>query len=126
MSSHSATILYVEDNMDNLTLVKRVLQAEGVEVLEAKNAAEGLKLARERHLDLIIADIQLPEIDGLTLTTLLKSDPRFEDIPIIAITANVLEGARERSLAAGCNGFIQKPIDVDHLPGQILRYLVKE
>lgn len=123
MQETAPTILYVEDTIDNRILVRRVLQAEGYNVLEASNAQEGLQLAQSNRLDLILVDINLPEVDGLTLTTHLKSDPDLSRVPIVALTANVMRGDRERSLAAGCDGYIQKPIDVDMLPRQIARFL---
>lgn len=123
MATKTMTVLYVEDTIDNRILVRRVLQAEGYKVLEAGTAQEGLELAITQRPDLILVDINLPEVDGLTLTTHLKSDPDFLKIPIVAMTANVMRGDRERSLAAGCDGYIQKPIDVDMLPLQIARFL---
>jgi len=123
MSEKPLAILYVEDNLDNRILVQRVLQAEGYAFQGASSAAEGLKLARERRPDLILVDINMPEVDGLSMTRELKSDPRFSDVPVIAITANVMRGDRERTLAAGCDGYIQKPVDIDLLPRQIVRFL---
>ena len=117
------TVLYVEDTIDNRILVRRILQAEGYTVLEAGTTQEGLELAYNEHPDLILVDINLPEVDGLTFTTRLKSDPKLADVPIVALTANVLRGDRERSLRAGCNGYIQKPIDVDTFPDIIAKYL---
>ena len=119
----SATILYVEDNPDNRMLVRRILQAEGFSVLEADNATMALELLREQSPDLILMDINMPDIDGYTLTARLKSLPKMLNVPIIALTANVMKGDRERSLEAGCDGYIQKPIDVDKLPMQINRFL---
>ncbi|NIS81891.1 MAG: response regulator [Anaerolineales bacterium] len=123
MATETFKILYVEDTIDNRILVRRVLQAEGYTVLEAGTAQEGLELAITQRPDLILVDINLPEVDGLTLTTHLKSDPDFSLVPIVALTANVMRGDRERSLAAGCDGYIQKPIDIDLLPLQIARFL---
>ena len=117
------TVLYVEDNTDNRILVKRVLQAEGFDFLGAGDAVEGLQLAHEHHPDVILVDINMPLIDGLTMTSQLKTDPLFSTTPIIAITANVMHGDRERTLSAGCDGYIQKPIDIDQLPTQIERIL---
>jgi CheY-like chemotaxis protein len=116
-------VLYVEDNYENLMLIKRVLQAEGYQVFEAGNVEEGLQRAHETHPDLILVDIHLPGADGLEIATSLRADPQFAQTPIIAITANVLDRERERSLRAGCNGFIQKPIDVDGLPALIAGFL---
>ncbi len=119
------TVLYVEDTVDNRILVRRILQAQGFNILEAGTAKEGLELALTGQPDMILVDINLPEVDGLTFTQHLKSDPKLENIPVVALTANVLRGDRERSLLAGCNGYIQKPIDVDLFPSQI-EYFIKQ
>ncbi len=118
------TILYVEDNAENRLLVRRILQAEGYQVLEADSARAAIEVVRSQPPDLILMDINLPEIDGYTLTSRLKSIPAFGRIPIIALTANVMRGDRERTLEAGCDGYIQKPIDVDTLPEQVDRFLL--
>ncbi len=119
----SYTVLYVEDTVDNRILVRRILQAEGHTLLEAGSAQEGLQLALSEHPDLILVDINLPEVDGLTFTKRLKTDPKLANVPIVALTANVLRGDRERSLRAGCDGYIQKPIDVDLFPSQIKHFI---
>ncbi len=118
-----ARILYIEDNSDNRLLVKRILEAEGYTLLEAANAHEGLAKALVERPDLVLMDINLPEIDGYTTTARLKATPGLEHIKVIALTANVMKGDREKTLAAGCDGYIQKPIDVDALPRQIARFL---
>jgi two-component system cell cycle response regulator DivK len=123
MVESARSILYVEDNLENRILVQRILEAEGYAFLGASNAHEGLDLARSHHPDLILVDINMPEVDGLTMTRELKSDARFENVPVIAVTANVMRGDRERTLKAGCDGYIQKPIDVDLLPRQIVHFL---
>lgn len=117
------TVLCVEDNRDNRVLVRRILQAEGHTVLEAANAFEGLQMALVQRPDIILVDINMPHIDGLTLASRLKAYPGLAGVPVIAITANVMHGDRERSLAAGCDGYIQKPIDIDALPEQVARFL---
>ncbi len=117
------TILYVEDNTENRLLVRRILQAEGFMIVEAANASQAYDRIREGIPDLILMDINLPEIDGYTLTARLKTLPELNHVPIIALTANVMRGDRERTLEAGCDGYIQKPIDVDTLPILINRYL---
>jgi two-component system cell cycle response regulator DivK len=117
----SAKILYIEDNFDNRTLVKRVLQAEGYTVLEAEDGPSGIRVALETRPDLILMDINLPEVDGYTATTKLKEI--LANVPIIAMTANVMKGDRERTFEAGCDGYIQKPIDVDKLPEQVAYFL---
>jgi len=116
-------ILYIEDNPDNRMLVKRVLEAEGYSVAEAANAHDGMQQALAEPPALILMDINLPEVDGYTTTSRLKITPGLEKVKIIALTANVMRGDREKTLAAGCDGYIQKPIDVDLLPRQIARYL---
>jgi len=116
-------ILYIEDNADNRTLVKRVLMAEGFEVMEAPDGASGLRLIQTTPPDLILMDINLPEVDGYELTTRFKSLPELKDTPIVALTAYVMKGDREKTLSAGCDGYIQKPIDVDRLPEQIHSFL---
>jgi two-component system, cell cycle response regulator DivK len=122
----NAVILYIEDNIDNRTLIRRILTAEGYELIEAGNAGEALSALKILHPDLILMDINMPEVDGYTLTTQIRALPGFENIPIVALTANVMRGDREKSLEAGCDGYIQKPIDIDLLPQQIERYLRKK
>ena len=123
--SDKATILYVEDNPENRVLIQRILMVEGYTVIFAENAMEALASAKQEKLDLILMDINLPDVDGYTLTSQLRQMPNINRIPILALTANVMKGDRERSLEAGCDGYIQKPIDVDELPRQIAQYLQK-
>jgi len=123
MADMKATILYIEDNPESRLLVRRILQAEGYHVLEAESAMRATEVVKNHRPDLILMDINLPEIDGYTLTTQFKSHPSLRDVPIVALTANVMKGDRERTLAVGCDGYIQKPIDVDLLPAQIAVYL---
>jgi two-component system cell cycle response regulator DivK len=119
----NATILYVEDNIDNRTLVRRILMAEGYNLLEAVNATQGLEILKDARPDLILMDINMPDMDGYSLTAKIKGTPGLESIPIIALTANVMRGDREKSLEAGCDGYIQKPIDIDLLSEQIEHFL---
>ena len=119
-------ILYIEDNPENRLLMRRVLMAEGYVVEEADDGNSGLQTAAESPPDLILIDINLPEIDGYEVTARLKQLPNLADVPIIAVTANVMKGDREKTLAAGCDGYIQKPIDIDLLPSQIESFLKKE
>lgn len=116
-------ILYIEDNPENRLLIKRILKAEGYQVLEARDAHQALQTLQDQRPDLILMDINLPEIDGYALTTQIKSIPGMTGVPIIALTANVMKGDRERTMRAGCDGYIQKPVDVDNLPDQINHYL---
>ena len=103
-------ILIVEDNVANMKLAVMVLEKQDHEVLQAKDAEAGLVLAREQHPDLILMDIQLPGMDGLAATRLLKGDTATRDIKIVALTALAMTGDRERIEAAGCDGYIAKPI----------------
>jgi len=123
MLTPSVRILYIEDNHENRILVKRVLEAEGYTVIEAPNAKVGMAHAQADRPDLILMDINLPEVDGYTTTARIKATPGLESVKVIALTANVMKGDREKTLAAGCDGYIQKPIDVDQLPRQIARFL---
>ncbi len=120
------TILYVEDNSENRMLVRRVLEAEGYEVAEASNASDATEKILSARPGLILMDINMPGIDGYALTARIKATPGFASVPIIAVTANVMRGDRERSLEAGCDGYIQKPIDIDLLSQQIERFLARK
>lgn len=117
-------ILYIEDNSDNRKLVRRVLEWEGYEVVEAKDGMEALNRLATEPIDLALLDINMPDIDGYTLTSTIRSNPAYARIPIVAVTANVMRGDRERSLQAGCDGYIQKPIDIDMLSEQIERFMM--
>ncbi len=121
----NTTILYVEDNLANRILIRRILMAEGYTIIEAENASEALRVVENQVPDLILMDINMPDVDGYTLTAQLKKIPTLTTIPIIALTANVMKGDRERTLQAGCDGYIQKPVDVDALPKIVERYLQK-
>jgi two-component system cell cycle response regulator DivK len=118
-----ASILYIEDDPLNRILIQRVLNAEGYDVTFAENAAEALSHLEQKTYNLILMDINLPDIDGYSLTTKLRQMPEYKGTPIVALTANVMKGDRERSLESGCDGYIQKPIDVDSLPDQIKVFL---
>ena len=117
------TVLYVEDNYENRILVRRILQAEGFKVVEAENAGQAFSRLNSEIPDLILMDINMPDMDGYSLTAKLKANPQLQEIPVVALTANVMKGDRERSLKAGCDGYIQKPVDVDTFPQQIARFL---
>jgi len=118
-------ILYIEDNRDNRNLVRRVLMASDYEfeVEEAENALLGIEMAQQNPPDLILMDMSMPEMDGLTATRYIRDMDSLRDIVIVALTANAMEGDRERTLEAGCDGYIRKPIDVDKLPDEIIHYL---
>jgi two-component system cell cycle response regulator DivK len=123
MDENRGTILYVEDNPDNRMLIRRVLGAEGYTVHEAPDAHQALSTLKTLHPDLILMDINMPDMDGYTLTAHIRALPNLGLIPIVALTANVMKGDRERSLEAGCDGYIQKPVDIDTLTQQIERFL---
>lgn len=123
--SDKGTVLYIEDNIDNRVLVRRVLEAESYTVFECSHPQQAVEVTKQVKPDLILMDINMPELDGYTLTARIKSNPGFENVPIIALTANVMRGDREKSLQAGCDGYIQKPIDIDTISNQIERYIRK-
>jgi two-component system cell cycle response regulator DivK len=120
---NKGTILYVEDNPDNRLLVKRILLSEDYSLLEATDAIEALNVLKTARPDLILMDINMPDMDGYTLTAKIKSLPGFEGVPILAVTANVMRGDREKTLEAGCDGYIQKPLDIDQLTREIERFI---
>ena len=104
-------ILLIEDNAVNRRLAQFLLKSKGYEVWEATNAPEAFATLRERRPDLILMDIQLPEVDGLTATRRLKADPTTCDIPVVAVTSYAMRGDEAMALAAGCSGYVTKPID---------------
>jgi CheY-like chemotaxis protein len=109
------SILVVDDNPQNLKLARVMLRAEGYEVRTAVNAEEALELLDGYTPRLILMDIQLPGMDGLELTRRLKADPARRDVLIIALTAYAMKSDHERALAAGCDGYLAKPIDIEAL-----------
>lgn len=116
-------ILIVDDNPSNTKLLEFLLSANGYAVRTAANADEALAALAGWKPRLILMDIQLPGMDGLALTRRLKADPLTSDIPIIAATAYAMKGDQERALAAGCSGYVTKPIDTRQLPRDLERYL---
>jgi two-component system cell cycle response regulator DivK len=125
LENKKGTILYVEDNPDNRSLIRRVLEAENYAVVEAINATQALEKLNNSNIDLVLMDINMPDMDGYTLTAKIKAIDKFSKIPIVAVTANVMRGDREKSLGAGCDGYIQKPIDIDTLSQQIERFIIR-
>ncbi len=116
-------ILLVEDNASNRELAKMVLAGKGFEVDVAVDGDEGLHKALSRVYDLVLMDIELPGKDGLTVTRMLRSDPKTASVPIVALTANAMKGNEQEALAAGCSGYISKPIEVANFVQRISRYL---
>jgi two-component system cell cycle response regulator DivK len=116
-------ILYVEDNFENRLFVRRVLESMGLEMLEAYDGQAGIDMAQTEKPDLILMDVGLPGMDGLETTAKIKANPSIGQIPVIALTANAMKGDRERCLAAGCDGYLQKPIGVTELRQQVLQFL---
>ena len=111
----SATILYIEDNPDNSLLVQRALNARGYQVLWAADGMSGIEQAEAHSPDLILLDINLPDIDGYEVARRLRAHDSLGAIPIMAITANALKGDAEKALAAGCDAYIAKPIQLHEL-----------
>jgi two-component system cell cycle response regulator DivK len=106
-----STVLVIEDNPQNLKLAQLVLAKAGHEVLAAADATAGLALARERRPALVVMDVQMPGLDGLAATRMLRADPATADIKVLALTALAMRGDEERVLAAGCDAYLAKPFD---------------
>lgn len=116
-------ILYVEDNDDNVYMLSRRLKRKGFDVIVAGDGAAGIALARSEAPALILMDLSLPVLDGWEAARRLKADEATRSIPIIALSANVLEGERERAIAAGCDDYDTKPVDFDRLLAKINAFL---
>ncbi len=116
-------ILVVEDNDTNMYLIKFILEKSGYEVIEATEGAVGVELAVKEKPDLVIMDVQLPDIDGLEATKRIRASEADSDIPIVALTSFAMAGDRERALAAGCTGYIEKPINPDTFIAEIEKFL---
>lgn len=118
-----ARILVIEDNLDNYDLVQFLLSQEGYEVLGAANGRTGGEMVREIRPDLVLLDLSLPQISGWELASSLKSDPETANVPILALTGHTLPGDREKALAAGCDGYISKPIDINEFIEQVKEFI---
>jgi CheY-like chemotaxis protein len=112
-------ILYVEDNDDNVYMLKNRLTRAGFVVIIATNGTQGVAMATSEQPDLILMDLTLPDIDGEEATRRIKADPATQHIPVIALTANAMAGDRENALAAGCDDFDTKPVELQRLLGKI-------
>lgn len=126
-SGDKIRVLIVDDVSETRENVRKLLQFESdVDVVGvARTGKEAIQLSQDLNPDVVLMDINMPDMDGYTLTAKIKSMPGFERIPILAITANVMRGDREKSLEAGCDGYIQKPLDVDQLVNEIERFLAR-
>lgn len=123
MNSTKATILYIEDDLASRSLVERTLRHAGYQMLVADCGLAGIDIARREQPDLILTDINLPDLSGREITTMLRSDERFKYTPIVALTAQILSEQRELTMAAGITGYLTKPVDIEALPGQVEYYL---
>jgi CheY-like chemotaxis protein len=119
----SKLVLVVEDNEKNLKLVRDILQYRGYRTVEARTAEEGIELARAHVPDLVLMDIRLPGMDGMSALEVLRAEPRTAGIPVVAVTASVMPEERDRFRAAGFDGFIEKPIDVRAFPAQVASFI---
>lgn len=119
----SHKILYIEDNPQNMRLVRKMLAVGGYDMLEATDGTTGYAMAVAEKPDLILMDINLPDIDGMEVTQRLKALVEMAQIPIIALTANAMYGDRERFTAAGCDGYLAKPVTKNELLNTIAQFL---
>jgi len=117
------TILIVEDEPRNMKLLHDLLQRFGYEIIEASDGEQGVKIAGEKIPDLILMDIMMPKMDGLEATRIIKADEKTKHIPIIALTSYAMKGDREKTIEAGCDGYIAKPIDIKEVLKAIEHYL---
>jgi two-component system, cell cycle response regulator DivK len=116
-------ILCVEDNPQNMRLVRKILAGAGYQVIEAVDGLSGLQAIEEQMPDLVLIDINLPDIDGLEVTARIKAIPSLAVIPVVALTANAMHGDRERCLAAGCSGYVPKPITKNELLTTVAHFI---
>jgi two-component system cell cycle response regulator DivK len=120
--AEGAQILVVEDNEKNMKLFRDVLHASGYRTLEAATGERAVELVFEHRPDLVLMDIQLPDIDGIEALSRLRADDRTASVPVLALTAQAMEGDRERFLAAGFDGYLSKPVDIAEFVATIKRY----
>lgn len=119
----TARILYIEDNDQNFYLVNFILSAQGFTVTRARDGKEGIGIAMQKRPDLILLDIQLPGMDGYTVARELRTIEAMAAVPIVAVTSYAMVGDREKTIAAGCTGYIEKPINPDTFVSQIWEFL---
>ena len=120
------TILVVEDNELNMKLVRGLIKIGKYRMLEAIDAESGIEQIREQRPDLVLMDIQLPGMDGLSATKIIKEDPSLKDIPIVALTSYAMQGDEEKALEAGCKGYIAKPINTRKFLETVAHYLTDD
>lgn len=116
-------VLIIEDNENNLYMMRFILTQMGHEVLEARDGASGVDLAKEKRPDLILMDIQLPVLDGYSATRRIREDEALKEVPIIAVTSYAMVGDREKAIAAGCTAYVEKPIDPESFIKVLERYI---
>jgi len=118
-------VLYIEDNPDNMLLVQRALESRGYHLLKAMKGFDGVAIAEQEQVDLILLDINLPDIDGYEVAQRLRSSPKSElaRVPIIAVTANALKGDAQKALDAGCDVYMSKPINIRELWARVAAFL---
>jgi len=119
----SARILYIEDNESNMYLVNFLLEARGHAVLQAWDGRQGVEVALRERPDLILLDIQLPVMDGYEIARRLRAEASLAGVPIVALTSYAMAGDREKALGAGCDGYLEKPINPETFIGSIERFL---
>lgn len=119
------TVLIVEDNVDNRTIYRTILEHSGFLVIEAGDGESGVRLTREHHPDLVLMDISIPVIDGYEATRILKADPSTASIPIMALTAHAMAEDRLRAAEAGCDAYLAKPAEPNHVVAEVRRLLAE-
>lgn len=122
------TILYVEDHPDNMTLVRRILQSQGYTLIEANTGSKGILIAETQDLDVVLLDVNLPDIDGHEVARRLRTSKKtsLATVPIIAVTANAMKGDAQKALDAGCDLYISKPINIQELSDKVKNFVIKE
>src|SRR5262245_36549542 len=122
------TVLYIEDHPDNMTLVRRILQAESYTLIEARTGFQGIMIAEGQDVDVILLDVNLPDIDGYEVARRLRtsSKTRLASTPIIAVTANAMKGDAQKALNAGCNFYISKPFNIQELMEKVKNLVYKD
>ena len=125
MEQSNNSVLIVEDNELNMKLFHDLLEAHGMDILMTRNGADALAVAKAERPDLIVMDIQLPEMSGLEVTETLKADPQLAPIPVIAVTAFAMKGDEERIRQAGCEAYLSKPISIDNFINTVKSFLDK-